>query len=109
MFKKVIPAIIFGVVYAALILFGWGLDDVGAFFSHPARTILFGVTIGVNTVTMLFKDKFNYPVGIRSCPDFSFYCGSGAGGIDVGVDVVAHSEGREDASRGVWREVGGIL
>ena len=29
MFKKIIPAVIFGVVYAALILFGWGLDDVG--------------------------------------------------------------------------------
>ena len=57
-FKKIIPAVIFGVVYAALILFGWGLDDVGGFFSHPARTILFGVTISVNTLTMLFKDKF---------------------------------------------------
>jgi hypothetical protein len=30
--KKIIPAIIFGIVYAALILFGWGLDDVGGFF-----------------------------------------------------------------------------
>ena len=59
MFRKVMPAIIFGVVYAALILLGWGLDDVGAFFSHPARLILFGVTISVNTLTMLFKDKFN--------------------------------------------------
>ena len=59
MFKKIIPAIIFGVVYALLILFGWGLDDVGGFFSHPARLILFGVTITVNTLTMLFKDKFN--------------------------------------------------
>ncbi|MGB7532057.1 MAG: isoprenylcysteine carboxylmethyltransferase family protein [Halobacteriota archaeon] len=59
MFKKVMPAIIFGVVYAALILLGWGLDDVGGFFSHPARLILFGVTISVNTLTMLFKDKFN--------------------------------------------------
>ena len=59
MFKKVMPAIIFGVVYAALILLGWGLDDVGGFFSHPARLILFGVTITVNTLTMLFKDKFN--------------------------------------------------
>ena len=57
-FKKIIPAVIFGVVYAALILFGWGLDDIGGFFSHPARTILFGVTISVNTLTMLFKDKF---------------------------------------------------
>jgi len=59
MFRKVMPAIIFGVVYAALILLGWGLDDVGGFFSHPARMILFGVTITVNTLTMLFKDKFN--------------------------------------------------
>lgn len=59
MFKKVMPALIFGVVYAALILLGWGLDDINGFFSHPARLILFGVTIGVNTVTMLFKDKFN--------------------------------------------------
>jgi len=58
MFRKVIPAIIFGVVYAALILFGWGFDDVGGFFSHPARLILFGVTITVNTLTMLFKDRF---------------------------------------------------
>ena len=38
MFKKVMPSIIFGVVYAVLILF-W-------------------VTITVNTLTMLFKDKF---------------------------------------------------
>ena len=59
MFKKIMPAIIFGVVYALLILFGWGLDDIGGFFSHPARLILFVVTISVNTLTMLFKDKFN--------------------------------------------------
>lgn len=59
MFRKVMPAIIFGVVYALLILFGWGLGDIGGFFSHPARLILFGVTITVNTLTMLFKDKFN--------------------------------------------------
>jgi len=49
MFKKIMPAIIFGVVYALLILFGWGLDDIGGFFSHPARLILFVVTISVNT------------------------------------------------------------
>ena len=59
MFRKVIPAIIFGVVYATLILLGWGLDDVSGFFSYPARTIMFAVTISVNTLTMLFKDKFN--------------------------------------------------
>ncbi len=58
MFKKIIPAIIFGVVYAALILLGWGINDIHGFFSHPARTILFAVTIGVNTLTMLFKDRF---------------------------------------------------
>ncbi|NAS89131.1 hypothetical protein C4E24_05270 [ANME-1 cluster archaeon AG-394-G21] len=59
MFKKIIPAIIFGVVYAALILFGWGFGDIAGFFSYPARTIMFAVTISVNTLTMLFKDKFN--------------------------------------------------
>ena len=59
MFRKVIPAIIFGVVYAALILFGWGFGDIADFFSYPARTIMFAVTITVNTLTMLFKDKFN--------------------------------------------------
>jgi len=59
MFRKVIPAIIFGVVYAALILLGWGFDNIAGFFSHPARAIMFAVTISVNTVTMLFKDKFN--------------------------------------------------
>jgi protein-S-isoprenylcysteine O-methyltransferase Ste14 len=59
MFKKIIPAIIFGVVYAILILFGWGIDDIHGFFSHPARLILFGVTITVNTLTMLFRDKLN--------------------------------------------------
>ncbi len=59
MFRKVIPAIIFGVVYAVLILFGWGFGDIAGFFSHPARTIMFAVTISVNTLTMLFKDKFN--------------------------------------------------
>ena len=59
MFRKVIPAIIFGVVYAALILFGWGFGDIAGFFSYPARTIMFAVTISVNTLTMLFKDKFN--------------------------------------------------
>lgn len=32
---------------------------MGGFFSHPAKMILFGVTITVNTLTMLFKDKFN--------------------------------------------------
>jgi protein-S-isoprenylcysteine O-methyltransferase Ste14 len=47
MLKKIIPAIIFGVVYAS------------SFFSYPARTIMFAVTISVNTLTMLFKDKFN--------------------------------------------------
>ena len=57
--KRIIPAIIFGVVYAALILLGWGLNDINGFFSHPARMILFGVTITVNTLIMLFKDKFN--------------------------------------------------
>ena len=59
MFKKIIPAIIFGVVYAMLILLGWGFKDIGGFFSHPARMILFVITISVNTFTMLFKDKFN--------------------------------------------------
>jgi protein-S-isoprenylcysteine O-methyltransferase Ste14 len=59
MFKKIIPAIIFGVVYAILILFGWGIDDIHGFFSHPARLILFGVTITVNILTMLFRDKLN--------------------------------------------------
>ena len=59
MFRKVMPAIIFGVVYAALILFGWGFGDIAGFFSYPARTIMFAVTISVNTLTMLFKDKFN--------------------------------------------------
>ncbi len=58
MFRKVMPAIIFGVVYATLILLGWGLDDVSGFFSHPARTTMFVVTISVNTLSMLFKDKF---------------------------------------------------
>ena len=58
MFKKIIPAILFGVVYAALILFGWGFGDIVGFFSHPARAILFAVTISVNTLTVLFKDKF---------------------------------------------------
>ena len=58
MFKRIIPAIIFGVVYAVLILLGWGLDDIGGFFSHPARATMFVVTITVNTLTMLFKDKF---------------------------------------------------
>ena len=53
------PAIIFGVVYAALILFGWGFNDIHGFFSHPARAIMFVITITVNTLTMLFKDKFN--------------------------------------------------
>ena len=59
MLKKIIPAIIFGVVYAVLILLGWGLDDIGGFFSHPARLILFGVTVIGYTVMMLFRDKFN--------------------------------------------------
>ena len=59
MFRKIMPAIIFGVVYAVLILLGWGFNDVNAFFSHPARMTMFVVTISVNTLTMLFKDKFN--------------------------------------------------
>ena len=59
MLKRVMPAIIFGVVYAVLILFGWGFNDINGFFSHPARTTMFVVTISVNTLTMLFKDKFN--------------------------------------------------
>ena len=58
MFRKVMPAIIFGVVYAALILLGWWFKNIVGFFSHPARIILFGVTISMNTRTMLFKDKF---------------------------------------------------
>jgi protein-S-isoprenylcysteine O-methyltransferase Ste14 len=58
MFKKIIPAVMFGVVYAALIVVGWGIDDISGFFSHPARTILFAVTITVNTLTMFFKDRF---------------------------------------------------
>ena len=57
--KKILPAIIFGVVYAVIILLGWGFGDIAGFFSHPARLILFVVTITVNTLTMLFKDKFN--------------------------------------------------
>jgi protein-S-isoprenylcysteine O-methyltransferase Ste14 len=55
--KKIIPAAIFGVVYAALILVGWGIDDISGFFSHPARTVLFAVTITVNSLTMFFKDR----------------------------------------------------
>jgi len=55
--KKIIPAILFGVVYASLILVGWGIDDVVGFFSHPARTVLFAVTITVNSLTMFFKDR----------------------------------------------------
>ncbi len=57
MFKKILPAVIFGVVYAALILFGWGIDDISGFFSHPARTVLFAVTITVNSLTLFFKDS----------------------------------------------------
>jgi protein-S-isoprenylcysteine O-methyltransferase Ste14 len=58
MFKKILPAVIFGVVYASLILFGWGIDDISGFFSHPARTVLFAVTITVNSLTRFFKDRF---------------------------------------------------
>ena len=58
MFKKIIPSVMFGVVYAALILFGWGIDDLSGFFSHPARVILFLVTITVNSLTVFFKDRF---------------------------------------------------
>ncbi|MCK4397590.1 MAG: isoprenylcysteine carboxylmethyltransferase family protein [Methanophagales archaeon] len=59
MFKKIMPAIIFGIVYAALILLGWGFKDLTGFFSHPARTIMFIVTISVTILTLLFKDKLN--------------------------------------------------
>ena len=55
--KKIIPAAIFGVVYAILILVGWGIDDISGFFSHPARTVLFAVTITVNSLVMFFKDR----------------------------------------------------
>jgi protein-S-isoprenylcysteine O-methyltransferase Ste14 len=58
MFKRILPAIIFGVVYAALILLGWGFDDISGFFSNPSRAIMFAVTISVNTLSMLFKDRF---------------------------------------------------
>ncbi len=58
MFKKIIPAVMFGVVYAALIVVGWGIGDINGFFSHPARTILFAVTITVTTLTMFYKDRF---------------------------------------------------
>jgi protein-S-isoprenylcysteine O-methyltransferase Ste14 len=57
MLRKIIPAAIFGVVYAGLMLVGWGIDDLSGFFSHPARTILFAVTITVNSLTMFFKDR----------------------------------------------------
>ncbi len=30
----------FGVVYAVLILLGWGFNNVGDFFLHPARAII---------------------------------------------------------------------
>jgi len=59
MFKKIIQAIIFGGVAGGLILLGWGFGDISGFFSHPARLILFVVTISVNTLTTLFRDKFN--------------------------------------------------
>jgi len=58
MLKKIIPALLFGVVYACLILFGWGINDLSGFFSHPARMVLFAVTITVNSLTMFFKDRF---------------------------------------------------
>ena len=58
MFKKIIPAVMIGMVYAALIVVGWGIDDISGFFSHPARTVLFAVTITVNTLTIFFKDRF---------------------------------------------------
>ncbi|MEA1945438.1 MAG: hypothetical protein U9N07_08970, partial [Euryarchaeota archaeon] len=57
MLGKVIPALIFGVVYASLILLGWGFNDLSGFFSHPARMIVFAVTITVNSLTMFFKDR----------------------------------------------------
>lgn len=58
MLKKIIPAVMFGVVYAALIVVGWGIGDISGFFSHPARTVLFAVTITVNSLTMFYKDRF---------------------------------------------------
>ena len=59
--KKILPAILFGLVYGLLILLGWDwtFSKLHGFFSHPARTIVFIVTVLVNISTMLLKDKFN--------------------------------------------------
>lgn len=54
--KRLPWALAFGVVYSALLLLGWGLSDINGFFSHPARAVLFAVTVSANTLFMLFSD-----------------------------------------------------
>ena len=58
--KKIIPALLFGVVYASLILVGGGIDDISGFFSNPVRTVLFAVTITVNSLTMFFRPAWSW-------------------------------------------------
>ena len=57
--KNIPLAVVYGVIYAVLNLFGWGFGDIPGFFSHPARIIFFAVTLGVTTLTLLLKDLFN--------------------------------------------------
>ncbi len=61
--KRIIPALLFGVVYASLILAGRGIDDISGFFSNPARAVLFAVTITVNSLTIFFKDQLGVGFG----------------------------------------------
>ena len=49
----VVRVLVFGLVSGGLMLWGWGVDDVAGFLSHPARAVFFLVTVVVNSVTML--------------------------------------------------------
>jgi len=54
---KISAGFLFGAVYSSLLLLGWGLGDIECFFSHPARIIVFAVTLCSFAVGALFKDK----------------------------------------------------
>ena len=50
---KLIAFVVSGGGIAALILFSWGFDDVGGFFMHPARVVMF-----ISMVSLFFLAAF---------------------------------------------------
>ena len=55
--KKPVGFIAVAAVMSGLLLFGWGFQDAGAFFAHPARAVLFACLIIMCFVGAFIADR----------------------------------------------------